>query len=117
MQSVTNRCQHKRGTEHFQGNPATPFPLREDLEIHIQGTDCQIMDPLHHQKEIKVVERAKRAIKESNNTGITYWTDSTDRIMPSGDIILRAENLDVEQLQHILLCKATNTPLLCYTAI
>lgn len=80
-------------------SPATPFPLKEDLEIHIQGTDHQIIDPMRHQKEARVVERANRAIKESNNAIIAHRTVSTGRILPSGDIILRTEGLeDVEQL-------------------
>ena len=80
-------------------NPATPFPLKEDLEIHIRGTDHQIIDPLRHQKEARVVERANRAIKESDNAIIAHRKVSTGRILPSGDIILRAEGLeDVEQL-------------------
>jgi len=62
-------------------------------------TDHQIVDPLRHQKEARVVERANRAIKESNNAIITHQSVSTGRILPSGDIILRAESLeDVEQL-------------------
>ena len=57
------------------------------------------MDPLRHQKEARVVERANRAIKESNNAIITHQSVSTGRILPSRDIILRAESLeDVEQL-------------------
>ena len=80
-------------------SPATPFPLKTDLEIHIRGTDHQIIDPLRHQKEARVVERANRAIKESNNAIIAHRSVSTGRILPSGDIILRAESLeDVEQL-------------------
>lgn len=80
-------------------SPATPFPLKEDLEIHIQGTDHQIIDPMRHQKEARVVERANRAIKESNNAIIAHRSVSTGRILPSGDIILRTEGLeDVEQL-------------------
>ena len=80
-------------------SPATPFPLKEDLEIHIRGTDHQIIDPLRHQKEARVVERANRAIKESDNAIIAHRKVSTGRILPSGDIILRAEGLeDVEQL-------------------
>ena len=79
--------------------PATPFPLKADLEIHIRGTDHQIVDPLRHQKEARVVERANRAIKESNNAIIAHRSVSTGRILPSGDVILRAESLeDVEQL-------------------
>ncbi|ODM14239.1 hypothetical protein SI65_04177 [Aspergillus cristatus] len=80
-------------------SPATPFPLKTDLEIHIRSTDRQIIDPLRHQKEARVVERANRAIKESNNSIIAHRSVSTGRILPSGDIILRAESLeDVEQL-------------------
>ena len=45
------------------------------------------------------MERANRAIKESNNTIIAHRSVSTGRILPSGDIILRAKSLeDVEQL-------------------
>jgi hypothetical protein len=45
------------------------------------------------------VERANRAIKESNNATIAHWSVSTGRILPSRDVILRAESLEnVEQL-------------------
>lgn len=45
------------------------------------------------------MERANRAIKESNNATIAHWSVSTGRILPSRDVILRAESLEnVEQL-------------------
>lgn len=48
------------------------------------------------------MERANRAIKESNNNIIAHRSVSTGRILPSGDIILRAESLeDVEQLARV----------------
>ena len=81
-------------------SPATPFPLKTDLEIHIRSTDRQIIDPLRHQKEARVVERANRAIKESNNSIIAHRSVSTGRILPSGDIILRAESLEDVELSR-----------------
>lgn len=100
MQGTTNGSIGTNGMlSTSPSSPATPFPLKEDLEIHIRGTDHQITDPLRHQKEAKVVERANRAIKESNNARIAHRSVSTGRILPSGDIVLRAEGLeDVEQL-------------------
>ena len=100
MQGNTNRPVSTNGTlSTSPSSPATPFPLKTDLEIHIRNTDRQIVDPLRHQKEARVVERANRAIKESNNNIIAHRSVSTGRILPSGDIILRAESLeDVEQL-------------------
>lgn len=65
--------------------PDSAFPTKEDLDIHLQDTD--------HQKEAKVIERANRAIKESNSTGITHRTLSTGCILPSEDVIPRTENL------------------------
>lgn len=67
-------------------SPTTPFPLKEDLDIHLQDTD--------HQKEVKLIERANRAIKESNSTGITHLTLSTGCILPSENVILRTKNLE-----------------------
>lgn len=84
-------------------SPATPFPLKTDLEIHIRSTDRQIIDPLRHQKEARVVERANRAIKESNNSIIAHRSVSTGRILPSGDIILRAESLEDVELSRCQL--------------
>ena len=100
MQGNTNGSVSTNGTiSTSPSSPATPFPLKTDLEIHIRGTDHQIIDPLRHQKEARVVERANRAIKESNNSIIAHRSVSTGRILPSGDIILRAESReDVEQL-------------------
>ena len=73
MRSATNGSVGTNGAlSTSPSNPATPFPLKEDLEIHIRGTDRQIVDPLRHHKEAKVVERANCAIKESKNTGITH---------------------------------------------
>ncbi|ODM16198.1 hypothetical protein SI65_08197 [Aspergillus cristatus] len=100
MQGNTNGSVGTNGTlSTSPSSPATPFPLKTDLEIHIRSTDRQIVDPLRHQKEARVVERANHAIRESNNNIIAHRSVSTGRILPSGDIILRAESLeDVEQL-------------------
>ena len=85
MQGNTNGSVSTNGTiSTSPSSPATPFPLKTDLEIHIRGTDHQIIDPLRHQKEARVVERANRAIKESNNSIIAHRSVSTGRILPSG---------------------------------
>ena len=57
MQDNTNRPVNINGTlSTSPSSPATPFPLKTDLEIHIQNTDRQIVDPLRHQKEARIVE-------------------------------------------------------------
>src|SRR5699024_9208392 len=68
MQGNTKGSVSTNGTPSTSpSSPATPFPLKADLEIHIRGTNHQIVDPLRHQKEARLVERANCAIRESNN--------------------------------------------------
>lgn len=77
---------------------AAPYPLPENLEIHVRGTTESVVNPLRRDEQ-KLVDRANQAILQSEIQAITQRQLSSGRVLPSGDVLLQADNLeDVEQL-------------------
>jgi hypothetical protein len=78
--------------------PLTPFPAQEDLEVYLERTDADILNPLKRFPD-KVVNRANLAIQSTQDTTIAHRRLLAARVQPSGDIILLAATVDdVDQL-------------------
>jgi len=64
----------------------------------VRGTTDSVVNPLRRDEK-RLVDRANQAILQSEIQAITQRQLSSGRILPSGDILLQADNLeDVEQL-------------------
>ncbi|EED12569.1 conserved hypothetical protein [Talaromyces stipitatus ATCC 10500] len=70
--------------------PSTPYPSQEDLEVYLEHTDPNILNPIRRFPD-KVVEK--------QDTTIAHRRIAAARILPSGDIILLLGTVDdVDQL-------------------
>ncbi|EED15082.1 hypothetical protein TSTA_045440 [Talaromyces stipitatus ATCC 10500] len=78
--------------------PSTPYPSQEDLEVYLEHTDPNILNPIRRFPD-KVVEKANLAIRSTQDTTIAHRRIAAARILPSGDIILLLGTVDdVDQL-------------------
>ena len=78
--------------------PQTPFPSQEDLEIYLERTDANIINPIRRSPD-KVVNAANLAIQSTQDTTIAHRHLLAARVLASGDIILLAAMVDdVDQL-------------------
>ncbi|EED22646.1 hypothetical protein TSTA_061360 [Talaromyces stipitatus ATCC 10500] len=67
--------------------PSTPYPSQEDLEVYLEHTDPNILNPIRRFPD-KVVEKANLVIRSTQDTTIAHRRIVAACILPSGDIIL-----------------------------
>ncbi|EED20392.1 hypothetical protein TSTA_036180 [Talaromyces stipitatus ATCC 10500] len=79
-------------------SPLTPYPNQEDLEVYLEHTDSNIVNPIRRFPD-QVVEKANLAIRSTQDTTIAHRRIVAARILPSGDITLLLGTVDdVDQL-------------------
>jgi hypothetical protein len=79
--------------------PALLLPLlAEELELHVRKTTASVVNPLRRNHQT-LVNRINASITESGEKLITHRKMATGRVLPSGDVVLTADNIeDVERL-------------------
>lgn len=86
------------GVSSGNSSPLTPFPAQEDLEIYLERTDADTINPLRRFPD-QVIHRANLAIQSTQDVTIAHRHLLAARVQPSGDIILLAATVDdVDQL-------------------
>jgi hypothetical protein len=78
--------------------PQTPTPSQEDLEIYLERTDPDVVNPLRRHLD-QVIGKANQAIQSTQDPTIAHRRFVAARILPSGDTALLANSVgDVDQL-------------------
>ncbi|KAH8696379.1 hypothetical protein BGW36DRAFT_428396 [Talaromyces proteolyticus] len=70
-------------------SPLTPFPAQEDLEVFLEHTDTDLINPLRRHP-YQIVNKANQAVQSTRDATIAHRRFAAVRVLASGDLALLA---------------------------